>query len=305
MTAVAVTGTVSVAAAADDVVSLPNYPVTWSLAGGFFADPLGGLDPESPPVGSNRWDCEPSAAHPEPVILLHGLGGNQKMNFPALSPLLANNGYCVFSLTFGNHWWLPTVGGLQSMRTSGAEVKALVDKVLTTTGAAKVNLVAHSEGSTVAQYYMKVLGGSAKVNNLVGFSPNYRGTTLYGLTNLANILPPGMSWVLGAACTACIEFYPGSRFMADLNPNGTVAVPGVTYTNIQGAIEEVVLPNSSGRIEGVPNATNHKVSDGCHLDFSDHVTTVTSKRAAQIMLNALHPASAKPLPCEFNPGFLS
>ncbi|GAB3952706.1 hypothetical protein GCM10029976_091450 [Kribbella albertanoniae] len=140
------TGTASASTAAVE------HPVTWSFVNGFFADPLGALDPATPPVGSNVWTCKPTAAHPEPVILLHGLGGNQRLNFPALSPLLANNGYCVYSLTYGNQSWLPTVGGLGSMRTSSARVKALVDKVLTSTGAEKVNVVAHSEGTTVASY---------------------------------------------------------------------------------------------------------------------------------------------------------
>ncbi|OZM73766.1 lipase [Amycolatopsis antarctica] len=280
-----------------------TYPVVYSLAGGFVANP-GSLDPNRAPAGSNIWSCEPSPEKPEPVILLHGLGGNQGLNFPAISPLLANNGYCVFSLTYGKQWWLPTVGGLRSMPDSARELSALVDRVLTTTGASKVKLVGHSEGTTIASYYLKALDGAKKADALVGFSPNYAGTTLYGLTELAQNLPPFLNAVLESVCMSCKEFGRGTPFMDELNAGGTAAVPGVTYTNIQPALEEVVLPNSSGQLD-VPNATNHRVDEGCAADLSDHVSVVTSKRGNQIMLNALDPADAKPLPCAFNPPFLS
>lgn len=294
----AVTGTASATA------STPQYPVPYSLAGGFFGNPAAGIDPNVSPAGSNIWSCEPSAAHPDPVVLLHGLGANQGLNWSTMSPLLANNGYCVFSLTYGANFWLPSVGGLGSIADSAKTVSALVDKVLAKTGAAKVDFVAHSEGTTVAAYYTKVLGGAPKVGKLVGFSPNYAGTTLYGLTALGHLLPPPLSGILGAVCQACRDFYPGSDFNKALDAGGTAAVPGVQYTNIQGAFDEVVLPNSSGRLT-VPNATNVRTNDGCALDNSDHITTVASKRGGQLMLNALDPAHPGPLPCAYNPPFLN
>ncbi|MGW8377997.1 alpha/beta fold hydrolase [Streptomyces sp. ODS28] len=279
------------------------YPVPYSLVGGFFADPAAGLNPSAAPPGANDWTCKPTAAHPEPVVLLHGLGGNQRLNWSTMAPLLANNGYCVYSLTYGNHGTLP-VGGLESMRGSARKVSDLVDKVLRQTGARKVKLVGHSEGSTVAAYYLKKLGGARKADTLVGISPNYRGTELYGLTKLANSLPPGLDDVLEKGCKACKEFSPDSAFTRDLNSGGTAAVPGVRYTNVQGAVEEVVVPNSSGTLR-VPNAVNLRVNKGCPSDLSDHVSLVASRRMSQITLNALDPAHPHKLPCAFNPPFLN
>ncbi|MFD1045711.1 esterase/lipase family protein [Kibdelosporangium lantanae] len=43
----------------------------------------------------------PSATHPDPVVLVHGASANMTENWQTLAPLLANNGYCVYALTYG------------------------------------------------------------------------------------------------------------------------------------------------------------------------------------------------------------
>jgi triacylglycerol esterase/lipase EstA (alpha/beta hydrolase family) len=120
-----------------------KLPVPYNLAPGV-AQQL--LAADSPPPGANNWACRPSAAHPEPVILTHGLGANQTVNWQTYSPLLANNGYCVYTLTYG----APAVpvpiyqpAGLAPMEQSAAQLSAFVDKVLASTGAAKVDILGH------------------------------------------------------------------------------------------------------------------------------------------------------------------
>lgn len=51
--------------------------------------------------GENDWTCRPSAAHPRPVVLVHGTGGNAATNWVTYAALLHNNGYCVYALTYG------------------------------------------------------------------------------------------------------------------------------------------------------------------------------------------------------------
>jgi hypothetical protein len=50
------------------------------------------------PPGSNNWRCRPSREHPRPVILVHGTFADMSDSWQALSPLLYDNGYCVFAL---------------------------------------------------------------------------------------------------------------------------------------------------------------------------------------------------------------
>jgi hypothetical protein len=118
----------------------------------------------------------------------------------AHAPKIAAQGYCVFSLTYGTGVLGPGVGGLASMRDSAAQLGRFVDRVRGATGAAQVDIVGHSEGSTMPAYYLKFLGGAAKVAHFVGFGANYRGTTLGGLDALLqDFCPPDASGHLSQA----------------------------------------------------------------------------------------------------------
>jgi len=243
----------------------------------------------APSSGVNDYSCAPSAQHPEPIVLVHGLGANGPLNFATLAPTLAAHGYCVFYLTYGTGILGPTVGGLRPMEDSAAQLGAFVDEVLAATGAAKTDIVGHSEGSTVPAYYLKFLGGAAKVAHFVGFGANYAGTSLNGLATLANLLHLGPA-LTGVGCAACTEYLPGSAFLAKLNAGG-VAVPGPTYTNIVSKYDTVVTPYTSG-VFTAPNATNVVLQDHCAQDFTGHLGQAIDPNVASFVLNALDPTSA-------------
>ena len=61
---------------------------------------LGGA-PDANAPGTNDWTCKPSAAHPRPVVLVHGTGGNRRSNWQSYGPLGVNYGYCVFAVSEG------------------------------------------------------------------------------------------------------------------------------------------------------------------------------------------------------------
>ena len=247
----------------------------------------------APTSGVNDFSCAPSAQHPESVVLVHGLGANGPVNFATLAPTLAANGYCVFFLTYGTGILGPTVGGIGPMEDSAAQLGAFVDKVQAATHAAKVDIVGHSEGSTMPAYYLKFLGGAAKVTHFVGFGANYAGTSLDGLATLATLLHLGPA-LTGVGCAACTEFLPGSAFLTKLNADG-VAVPGPTYTNIVSRYDTVVTPYTSG-VFTAPNATNIVIQDSCALDFTGHLGQAIDPNVASLVLHALDPAS--PVRCQ-------
>lgn len=250
---------------------------------------------DTPPrSGWNDWSCRPSAAHPEPVVLVHGLGGNSWDNFLTLAPTLRSAGYCVYSQTYGKTVLGPLAGGLAPMADSAVEVGAFVDRVRAATGSAKVDIVGHSEGTTVPAYYIKYLGGAAKVDDFVGFGSNFRGTTLNGLASLAAALKL-QGLLTGVGCGACTDYLPGSAFLAKLN-DGPVAVPGPTYTTIVTRYDRVVTPYTSGLLTG-ENVTNIVLQDVCRLDSAGHLGLAIDPNVAQLVLNRLDPEHSKPFRC--------
>jgi len=54
--------------------------------------------PEGDVAGVNNWACAPTAAHPRPIVLVHGTFGDRKPLLENLSNALLAQGYCVFSL---------------------------------------------------------------------------------------------------------------------------------------------------------------------------------------------------------------
>ncbi|MFE4378031.1 lipase family alpha/beta hydrolase [Streptomyces cyaneofuscatus] len=254
--------------------------------------PAGTAPAESAPSsGWNNWSCRPSTAHPEPVVLVHGMGANHWDNFLTLAPTLRANGYCVYSQTYGK----TLLGGLAPMADSAAELSTFVDRVRAATGASKVDIVGHSEGTTVPAYYMKLLGGAAKVDDFVGFGSNFKGTTLNGLATLAEALKL-QGLLTGVGCGACTDYLPGSAFLAELN-DGPVAVPGPTYTSIVTRYDTVVTPYTSGLLAPAPNVTNIVLQDKCGLDFVGHLGLAIDPNVAQLVLNRLDPEGSKPFRC--------
>src|SRR5262249_38022125 len=143
--------------------------------------------------GWNDYSCHPSAAHPRPVVLVHGTFGNSVDNWVVLAPYLADRGYCVYSLDYGQLPGVPGINGLGPIDKSAGQLSDFVDNVLAATGAAKVDIVGHSQGGMMPRYYLKFLGGAQKVNALVGISPSSHGTTVDGIANL----PGAEDWLGG------------------------------------------------------------------------------------------------------------
>jgi len=259
------------------------------------------LDP-SPP-GSNDWSCQPSGEHPEPVVLVHGLTANQAANWQYLAPILADQGYCVFSLTYGRNPLAPPpvsqVGGLVAMEESAQELAAFVERVRGATDAEQVDIVGHSEGSLMPNYWVKFLGGADVVKRYVGMTPLWDGTRLLGASDIDGIgrrlnLDPVYGGALEPLCASCRQFLRGSEFLETMNSGGGPRVGGIDYTMIMTRYDELVMPYTSGEMEGADNVV---LQDVCPTDVAEHVGIAFDPVNAQVVLNALDPDDAQPVRC--------
>ncbi|MFI6105597.1 esterase/lipase family protein [Streptomyces sp. NPDC051310] len=266
-----------------------------ALAAAATLAPVGTAHATAPSSGWNNWSCKPSAAHPRPVVLVHGTFANSVDNWLALAPYLVKRGYCVFSLDYGQLPGVPLFHGLGPIEKSAEQLDAFVDKVLAATGAAETDLVGHSQGGMMPRYYLKFLGGADEVNALVGLAPDNHGTTLLGLTRLLPYFP-GAADLLDEKTPALADQVAGSPFLRKLNEGGDT-VPGVRYTVIATRYDQVVTPYRSQFLDG-PGVRNVLLQDLCPLDLSEHVAIgLVDRIAYHEVVNALDPAHATPTTC--------
>ncbi|GAA0962908.1 alpha/beta fold hydrolase [Kribbella koreensis] len=256
----------------------------------------------APSSGFDNWSCKPSAAHPNPLVLLHGLGGNGPGNYSFLGPYLAAKGYCAFTLTYGQATPAIPVGGTVSIVQSSAEIEAFVDRVRASTGAAKVDIVGHSEGGFQSLYGPKVRGYASKVGKVVALAPPTHGTTFGGLVSVGDYLGlrPLVDQVLREfGCPACDEIIVGGAEVAKLTA-GPIAQAGVKYTVIASRADLLVTPHETSFIRE-PGVRNEFVQDTCPLDPVGHVGLAFDPTVAQLVANALDPAHASHVLCGFGP----
>ncbi|WP_194817189.1 triacylglycerol lipase [Nocardia sp. XZ_19_385] len=273
------------------------------------------LHPNAAPAGVNDWNCRPSQAHPRPVVLMHGSWMNAFDSFAYLAPRLARAGFCVFAMNYGQSNLLegggfgailPGRNGVGYMEASAQQMAGFVDQVLAATGAAKVDVVAHSQGGTVANQYLKFENGAPKVERLIAFGATYHGTSLLGIATLGRMINNLGIDILGFneifVGHANIQQAVGSPFLVNLNRDGDT-VPGIAYTAVGSRYDEVTNPYQLTFLAAGPDATvdNITLQDGCEQDFSDHLTMMYSPRTASITLRALDPAGYPELECSFNP----
>jgi triacylglycerol esterase/lipase EstA (alpha/beta hydrolase family) len=278
------------AASTRTAAAASSLPVIYSFAAGVTAELV---SPGSSPPGANDFSCRPSAAHPYPVVLVHGTFGDMTDSWQALSPLLKNAGYCVFALNYGGSPGNP-IQGYEEIANSAGQLAAFVGQVLAATGAGKVDIVGHSQGGMMPRYFLTFLGGAREVNAMVGLAPSNHGTNLDGLLGLLQAFPGGSSF-LTSLCAACSEQAAGSSFLANLNAGGDT-VPGVAYTVIETRYDEVVTPYTSAFLTG-PAVTNITLQNQCILDLTDHLGIIYDPVALHDVLNALDPAHATPPIC--------
>jgi triacylglycerol lipase len=297
----------------------PRYPVPWTFAAAIPAGAENGPDVPPPGASTIQDPCKPSTEHPYPVILVHGLAADENDNWQTISPFLADNGYCVFALTYGNYASDPRpfdqFGGLTDMTASAQVLAGFVQQVLSTTGARKVDVVGHSEGGTMPDWYIKFDDGYKYVAHFVALSGVLHGTTFWGASSVyayGKIYPEYESQFnafVDRYCASCEEFLTGSAWMSQLDSTSArnsaptcsadgADVEGVSYMSLATDNDELVRPPTSDFLaSSCGNVDNILVQEQCPTDQADHLSIAADPVVAQDILNALDPAHQHRVRC--------
>ena len=257
-----------------------------SPVGSLTAPAQGAPDPgAAPPPGSNDFGCRPDKAHRFPVVLVPGTFESRLKNWSTLSPVLADAGYCVFALNYGETDGVYATGPIQE---SARELDAFVDRVLRRTGARQVAIVGHSQGGMMPRQYLRFEGGRNKVRQLIGIAPSNHGTQ-----GLITPSPDGVDTPSSDSCRACAQQQAGSRFLRRLNRDGDILRAkdpsrGPYYTVITTTYDEVVTPYESQFLAGPSSrVTNLVIQDVCPADPIEHDQAPNDPVVHQIVLDAL------------------
>ena len=190
---------------------------------------------------------------PDPVVIVNGTFGPAFFYEPLAARLRADgHGVHIFELTNL---------GTGDIAATAQDLARFVGGVRAATGAAKVDLVGHSQGGLVARHYVKYQGGATTVDSLISLGSPHYGTAI---ANIAAFFGAGNC--LGIV--ACRQMAVGSDFLDELNA-GDDTIGSVRYTNLYTALDELVRPVGNAALKD--GATNVLIQSQCPLRAVAHV----------------------------------
>lgn len=194
-----------------------------------------------------------AADQPDPVVIVNGTFGPAFFYEPLAKRLRADDQEAfIFELTNL---------GTGDIAATAQDLAAFVGDVRARTGAAKVDLVGHSQGGLVARQYVKYLGGDSTVDSVVSLGAPHYGTAV---ANIADFFGGGDC--LGIV--ACQQMAVGSDFVNTLN-DGDDTIGAVRYTNLYTSLDELVRPVDNAALQD--GATNVRIQSQCPFRLVEHV----------------------------------
>lgn len=165
-----------------------------------------------------------------PILFVHGYTSNASAWDNMKSRFLAD-GWA------SNQLWAYTFSSTTSNANVAADIANRVTQIKAATGAAKVDIIAHSMGSLSSRYYIKNLGGAANVDDWVSLGGPNHGTT----------------WAYGCFFfSPCNQMIPGSSFLNGLN-SGDETPGTVSYATFWSPCDELINPDTSVILSGATN----------------------------------------------------
>ncbi|MDF0530482.1 hypothetical protein P0W64_13020 [Tsukamurella sp. 8F] len=210
-------------------------------------------------------ECADNAA---PVVVLpggDGTVGETAGQWKAVTDALRGAGFCALvfqaGVVDGNRW-------AGDVPAAAADLGAYIADVRKQTGAAKVAFVAHSAGSVVADYYLKVLHGAPDVDRAVFIAPETARCDGAGFARAMGLpakpfpvfrAVPAIPALLGRAVPAAagsLQIAPGSKVFARIFESGRLSQPGVAYSVIATSHDQFATPAPTCSFIEEPGVTN-------------------------------------------------
>ncbi len=193
-----------------------------------------------------------------PVLIIHGFLGTRGSMY-MLERRLVQDGFVCVSFNLGTF-------NVRDIRRSAFLIHRKIERILAQTPSQRIDIIGHSMGGLIGLYYVKKLGGHARVRKLIMMGTPVRGTWVA----LAGVL------TLGLWSTSSWQLLPRSRFLDEL-AQGPMP-PGVEVHTIAAA-RDWVVPLPTTKIAGASAMT---VPLG-------HSSLVVSEEVYRRVVNTLRP----------------
>jgi pimeloyl-ACP methyl ester carboxylesterase len=193
-----------------------------------------------------------------PVLMIHGFLGTRGSMY-MLERRLVEDGFVVVSFNLGTL-------NVRDIRASAFLIHRKIERILAQTPSQRIDIIGHSMGGLIGLYYVKKLGGHARVRKLIMMGTPIRGTW----TALMGVM------TLGLWSTSSWQLLPRSRFLDEL-AQGPLP-PGVEVHTIAAA-RDWVVPLPTTRLTGASATT---VPLG-------HSSLVVSEEVYRRVVNTLRP----------------
>jgi triacylglycerol lipase len=164
-----------------------------------------------------------------PILMIHGFLGTRGSMY-LLERRLVEDGFVVVSFNLGTL-------NLRDIRRSAFLIHRKIERILSQTPSQRIDIIGHSMGGLIGLYYVKKLGGHARVRKLIMMGTPVRGTW----AALAGVV------TLGLWSTSSWQLLPRSRFLDEL-AKGPIP-PGVEVHTIAAA-RDWVVPLGTTRLSG-------------------------------------------------------
>lgn len=189
---------------------------------------------------------------PKPVLLLYGFLGTRR-SCEVLEHRLRRDGYCVFSINLGGLFDAFNTHGIDE---SAEKVREKVERLYKRFDLGPLSIIGHSKGGLIGRYYVKRLGGDARVKNLITLGTPHNGTprAYFGCATV------------GAVARSVWQMTPRSPFIRQLKMG---AFPrGVRFTSIYSKDDGASpFPCAVLEDQGNDNLSNVEVPGVAHREL--------------------------------------